>query len=360
MKNFLRLVVPVFVFALFLNFPVAADTETLFQFNENTGTIVRYIGADSEVIIPITINDVAVRAIGFEAFRNLTNVTSVTIPYGVTSIGSSAFSGCQNLKNIIIPDSVTSIGSLAFSGCSSLTNVVIPDSVTSMGSSIFFHCTNLESVTLPKDITIIGNEMFFACSSLTSIIIPDGVISIGSNAFQGCTGLTSIMIPDSVTHIHHAAFSDCTNLTSVTLSNRLISIGTGAFSNCTSLTSITIPAGVTSILGDNLWRGAFSGCTGLYNVYFESATPPPITGFNAFSNVAYGARAIVPAGATAYGQPGSLWNGLIVTPLGFGQVPETGIANITGAAALMLVLIFVSAVLLVYLLRSKLSRAGTK
>ena len=66
------------------------------------------------------------RSIGDEAFRNCTNLTSVTIPGSVTNIGYGAFSCCIGLASVTIPDSVKSIGGGAFAGCSGLTSVILP------------------------------------------------------------------------------------------------------------------------------------------------------------------------------------------------------------------------------------------
>ena len=80
------------------------------------------------------------------------SVKKVVIKDGVTSIGKDAFKNCSNLKSITIldsvtsitiPDSVTRIGDFAFSGCSSLTSITIPDSVTSIGESAFSYCSLL-------------------------------------------------------------------------------------------------------------------------------------------------------------------------------------------------------------------------
>ena len=65
-------------------------------------------------------------------YRNTIN--KVVIQPGVTCIGKNAFSsGCKNLTSITIPEGVTSIGRYAFQLCSSLTSITIPKSVTSIG-----------------------------------------------------------------------------------------------------------------------------------------------------------------------------------------------------------------------------------
>ena len=53
------------------------------------------------------------------------NVSSITIPNGVTNISDGAFSSCTALTSIDIPNSVTRIGDYAFDGCTSLTSITI-------------------------------------------------------------------------------------------------------------------------------------------------------------------------------------------------------------------------------------------
>lgn len=187
------------------------------------------------------------------------SVTEVEIPSEIeglpVTIIEDAFYGCKNLTSITIPDGVTSIGDWTFGFCSALTSVTIPDSVISIGECAFYECENLTSITFPDNVTSLGDLAFFYCKNLTSITIPDGVTSIGVNAFGYCTSLTSITIPNSVTSIGNYALEYCTSLTSITIPDSVASIGNGAFYYCDILESITIPEGITSI-GDK----TFSYC----------------------------------------------------------------------------------------------------
>lgn len=97
----------------------------------NHGTyceITKYIGTDTEVTIPETINGLPVTSIGNSTFKDCSNLKSVKIPNSVTSIGEGAFNGCESLAGITIPNGVSSIGYGAFRRCCSLTSITIPSS----------------------------------------------------------------------------------------------------------------------------------------------------------------------------------------------------------------------------------------
>lgn len=172
---------------------VAAATNT-FDFNLTTGTITKYNGTDTVVVIPSKINGFTVETIGHGAFER-SAVTSVTIP-----------------------DSVTAIHDGAFANCSQLTNISIPNSVTSIGLSAFEHCTSLKSITLPSSLRNISMFLFHNCSQLTTIQIPDSVLSIQDYAFGNCISLETIHIPVSVTSIGVYAFNGCPSSMTVTYS----------------------------------------------------------------------------------------------------------------------------------------------
>ncbi len=174
-------------------------------------------------------------------------VSSGANSYKVYSIGNNAFQSCTNLTSITIPEGVTSIGNSAFSYCSSLTSITIPERVTSIGGYAFSSCSSLTSITIPEGVTSIGTSAFRNCSSLTSITIPEGVTSIGASAFQGCSGLTSITIPEGVTSIWVRTFSECSNLAEITINGNISTLGSPVFRDCPNLTKLTLGANVTSI-----------------------------------------------------------------------------------------------------------------
>ena len=126
--------------------PVLETDAKNFEFTEDsTGNIVitKYIGKDTNVVIPKKINGKNVTEIGYGAFCGCDSLASIIIPDGVTQIGDFAFYGCNSLTSITIPDGVTQIGDYAFCRCDSLTSITIPDGVTEIGSDAFGYCPNL-------------------------------------------------------------------------------------------------------------------------------------------------------------------------------------------------------------------------
>ena len=286
--------------------------------NDGTLTITKYTGSAAEVTIPSEIDGKSVTSIGYEAFSDCTNLTSITIPDSVTSIGKDAFSYCESLTSITIPDSVTSIGESTFKSCRSLTDVYYTGNKTQWeeitigndndslvnanihylsGASFIpplttpddfdynpdgdvirvkFYCGTDTVISVPsaingKPVTTItkgSTEKHDSMERVTKIYIPDSVTTIGANAFSKYSALEEVVIPDSVTEIGANAFADCPKLKTIVVPDNVTSIGLSAFSHCTGLTSVKIPDSVKSID-----KSAFHTCENLTEVTIpESVT----------------------------------------------------------------------------------------
>ena len=184
---------------------------------------------------------------------------NVAIPSGVTCIGDSAFAGCR-LTGVTMPESVKRIEGYAFSYCYDLTNVTIGSGVTSIGMAAFMDC-GLESVTIDNSVTSIGDYAFSGCSGLTSVTIPDSVTSIGANAFSGCSGLADA---NGFVIVRNILFGYEGIGGLVTIPEGVTRIDE-AFADCCDLTGVMIPNSVTNIGACAFWL-----CEDLTDVFFAN------------------------------------------------------------------------------------------
>ncbi len=214
--------------------------------DNGTVEITDYTGDAAKLSIPATLGGKKVTGIGEKAFSDC-DLTSVTVPNGVTSIGDGAFAYCTSLAAVNMPDSLKNIGSNAFEFCISLTSITIPDNVTSIGYSAFYQCQSLSSVKLSKSLKLIDSAVFSNCRKLASITIPDSVKSIGNRAFVNCSKLASVSISKNVTSIEDEAFYCCESLKAITIPDSVKSIGKNAFCGCISLASVTVGSGISSV-----------------------------------------------------------------------------------------------------------------
>ena len=234
--------------------------ESYFTINSD-GTLMKYTGTATNVVIPSTINGINVTSIGYPAFRNNSSIKSIVIPKGVTYIGGNAFYNCVSLTSVEIPEGITKIEFYTFRNCKSLTSIKIPQGVLSINDSAFYDCSSLRTVEIPNSVKKISVSAFENCTALTSIEIPEGVTSIDGSAFKYCTSLTNVKISNSVTSIGSFTFYGCTALKSIKIPNSVTSIDSYAFYNCQALTSMEIPSSVTSI-----GEFAFNNCTSLASI----------------------------------------------------------------------------------------------
>ena len=228
--------------------------------DDGTIEITGYNGSEENVDVPPEIDGKSVTRIGESAFYNCSNLTSVTLPDGVTSIDIQAFEFCENLTNVTLPDSLISIGNWAFNCCYRLTSITIPHSVTSIGESAFNGCSSFKFIDVASENSnyISVNGVLFnkdktelkcypAGKTDESYVFPDNVIAISAFAFSSCEHLTSIAIPDSVIYVDSYAFYNCTSLKTVVIPASVEYIEFEAFYNCSSLKEVTIPASVKFI-----------------------------------------------------------------------------------------------------------------
>lgn len=231
-------------------------------------------GCVGAVVIPN-----AITAIAADAFRDITDVTSVTFApdSSVTTIGDAAFAlapgvGPSLLTSITIPSSVTWIGNGAFQD-SNLRSIYFQPGGSNLGIDMhaFKVATDLESIVIPSRVNFMGQGVFLDATALRSVTFAPGfqLNYIPQSAFDGASSLESIVIPSSVYVIFPRAFAFATSLASVTFApgNALAILREDAFFNATSLSSIALPASLHTIYG-----AAFMNATSLTSVTFGAGS----------------------------------------------------------------------------------------
>ena len=265
------------------------------------------------------------------AFRNCTNILTITIPDTVTYIKDNAFEGCTNLTRVNIGNGLEKIGSDIFKGCVNLTTIdvdeenskyasingnlyskdkttliiyaggknevsfSVPDFVTKIGYDAFFEANNLRSINIPAGVTSMGDYLFYSSSTGTGSMdydfgytIPSAAKSRGLYPFVNCPNLESINVDrnnenyksvDGVLYSGNGAilifYPKGKSDTSFTVPSGVTSINANAFSGCNALTEVTISEGVEYVCDS-----AFAECENLNAVSIPGSVK--VVGFHAF------------------------------------------------------------------------------
>ena len=245
--------------------------------------LVGYVGTETEVKIPSSINNLKIIEIADEAFMNNTKITEVTATNNITIIGDRAFMGCTSLKAVKSIKSVTSFGESIFEGCTSLTDVTIPDTVVNIPARAFYGCSSLLDLEAHKNLKSValdaltdsaweqgkadgalafGRICYGYKGDITNLVIPEGVSIIEPYAFLGCEQIKTVEFGPDVEEIGLYAFQNCVNLEKMICSSAVSIIKAGAFKDCASLKEADFSECTISTIGYE----SFSGCTSLSSV----------------------------------------------------------------------------------------------
>ncbi|MBR1466608.1 MAG: leucine-rich repeat domain-containing protein [Bacteroidaceae bacterium] len=233
--------------------------------------------------------------------RNLTTISSVTIPATVENIATGAFGLSQSITEMrveedntyycavdgvlynksmtsivywpakkevgdyVVPSTIKVLSGEAFSNNQTLTSITIPSSITSLsnGASIrgntvgtFAGCNNLKTVNFEEGSTLteIPSYCFSSCKSLNEINLPNTIKKIGSYAFNGCSSL-NIPMPPYLETIGIAAFQSCSSMTEVIFPSTMKSVESTAFNYCPKIKKVVIPEDCdVTIIPENCFR----------------------------------------------------------------------------------------------------------
>ena len=129
-------------------------------------------------------------------------ITFNEIDYNVTRIVQYAFKNCTNLTSVTLPNTLTNIEQYAFNGCSSLTAINIPDNLQSIDKGVFDGCTSLTNITLPSSISKLDEHAFRNCSNLTVTLLSTTPPSCTDSSFHSAV---KIRVPVDALEAYKAA-----------------------------------------------------------------------------------------------------------------------------------------------------------
>lgn len=209
--------------------PVPASDLT-YEITEDGVTVTGYTGGEVILVIPDTLEDKPVTAIGEGAFADMASLRAVSVPDSVRSIGHGAFKGCKSLTSLRTPvytcENAPFFGAL-FGAASYETNgSAVPAELSTLvltaGESIpdyaFYACRGLEAVSLPETLTELGDFAFYGCEALAYITTADTALaSLGERAFAGCDALLSLTLPATVQTMGMGMLEGCGKLESLTI-----------------------------------------------------------------------------------------------------------------------------------------------
>ena len=182
---------------------------------DGTCTIIKYVGSDTVVDLPNTIEEMPVVAINADAFKDNTTISSITIPISVRELKEESFAHCTHLKEVTLPSGLEAIPHNLFDGCVALEKVNIPETVKSMAADAFTNCKSLKSIHLPASLEEIPGvsvwHLFDGCDNLATITVDKQnkvfdsrdncnaiIVTATNKLLVGCQGT---VIPESVSDI---------------------------------------------------------------------------------------------------------------------------------------------------------------
>lgn len=295
--------------------------------------------------------------VGYWAFGNCENLTSVSLPDGITVVEEDAFYN-TGLTSIVLPNTVQRVEKAAFSDCKSLQSCDLGRGVKYIGEATFYNCYVLEHLRWSDCLETIDGCIFWNLSSqagvgelpiplcdtlyfpptfrsmkcicvsnmpnvpvavwnarhpddpsgvssplnigvgygysFKKIIVGADVEYIPNYLFYGYLGDT-LLLPEGVTHIGKNAFQGCKNLRYVNFPDAVRYIGKEAFKGCKALTQLALPEGITTI-----YSSTFMNCSLLSRISLPSSVK--VIGDYAFSGCTELDSLIMPAELRTIGE----------------------------------------------------------
>lgn len=285
----------------------------------------RYLGTDTEVIIPEEIDGTTITSIaadfqsyrytedGYTVYTRSKNITKLSIPSTVVEIGIGtwvflnhlspsfqevvvdednpvyssqdgvlynkdktkliAYPASKKDEIFVVPDSVTIICYYAFRECKYLKNVISNDSLVNINYGAFKY-SSIETITVPKSVSFIGSFAFCDCDNLKNFNISsenekyefyNGAIYLKGRGTMvqllSYYATSTYTVPANVKKLGTGALSGCDKIQYLTIPNTVTIISNGVCQDCDGLISVNFPSNITKIP-----KGMFQNCRFKYGL----------------------------------------------------------------------------------------------
>lgn len=153
-----------------------------------------------------------------DAFKNYAERSAtLDFNYSIAHGEVTIYNGSRAVHDLIIPCSigenpVCTIGDNAFKNSSELESVTVEAALNKIGYLAFYNCSRLKNIEFKKPVGTISRSAFNRCTALESIALPHGCKKICTYAFRTCKSLHKIVIPSSVDIIEPDAFLESPNV----------------------------------------------------------------------------------------------------------------------------------------------------
>lgn len=213
--------------------------------------------------IPPKLGGSTVAAIGHNAFKGFSGLTSIKIPAGVRRIDPGAFDGCANLASIQVDranEYYSSVGGLLMYD----RQPKLLKAIERRGTSGF----SMTKEELHKGLAECpcGTYLARVPPAAKAVSVPPSVLGIMPKAFAGCGSLTSVKLPPGVKYIGYEAFSGCANLSKLTIPDSLEELIWDEYDGSDGMQAGAGGYSEQEDYGARFFRGLFQGCSSLRSV----------------------------------------------------------------------------------------------
>lgn len=258
----------------YLDYYIFKNGESEYVIDDN-GTIRNYLGSETNLTVPETINGITPISISKKCFQ-YRDIKSIKLPDTITLIDEYAFRGTaletivangaeklekycfadSNLQKVDFPNVVEEY--YAFNN-TPIISASLPE--LDYAQSGFYNCDRLSSIDIPN-LRAMDYEVFSGCSSLTQEFKLTKLESFGNKAFAG-SYFKSICLPKCNEILKDYAFENCAAREIVL--NNATTLGNYAFYNCKNLENLYVPK--VKGLGSG-----FEGCTNIKIIFAPKTT----------------------------------------------------------------------------------------